>query len=160
MALTRLFAFTLLVCALPAFAQDRSTNNLAPASMSRLDSTKSAAATPSEPWRIIPNWPAKPDSAQTPLTSEQAFAFNQGKVPLLPGDPKFGLRTGPLLLDSQGALDGDVTCLKIRSYVVARDSKDSESTHPVGYSTCQRASRYKLKTAEGHSVSLPVSAQR
>jgi hypothetical protein len=40
----------------------------------------------------------------------------------------------------------DSSCYAIRSYVVARDSKNSDSTHPVAYSTCQPASRYRLRT--------------
>ena len=50
----------------------------------------------------------------------------------------------------------DTTCYAIRSYVVARDDKDSDSTHFVRYSTCQPASRYRLKTAqvEGSAVKL------
>jgi len=41
----------------------------------------------------------------------------------------------------------DHYCLKIRSYLVARDSKNSDSTHFVGYSTCRPASKYRLRTA-------------
>jgi hypothetical protein len=44
------------------------------------------------------------------------------------------------------------TCYSIRSYVVARDSKDSDSTHLAGYSTCQPATRYGLKTTEIRSA--------
>jgi hypothetical protein len=43
-------------------------------------------------------------------------------------------------------LDSDATCYTIRTYVVARDSKDSDSTHPAGYSTCQPSAQYQLKT--------------
>lgn len=43
----------------------------------------------------------------------------------------------------------DYYCLKIRSYLVARDSKNSDSTHLVGYSTCLPASRYRLRTTVG-----------
>jgi hypothetical protein len=50
--------------------------------------------------------------------------------------------------------DGDTFCLKMRSYVVARDSKNSDSTHPVSYSTCQPSSRYGLKTTEIRSQSI------
>jgi hypothetical protein len=39
-------------------------------------------------------------------------------------------------------------CLKMRSYVVARDSKDSDSVHLTHYSTCQSASKYRLKTTQ------------
>jgi hypothetical protein len=44
-------------------------------------------------------------------------------------------------------LDGN-TCYSIRSYLMARDSKDSDSTHLVGTSTCQPARRYGLKTTD------------
>ena len=38
-------------------------------------------------------------------------------------------------------------CYTLRTYRVARESSDSDSTKPAGYSTCQRASRFQLKTA-------------
>lgn len=51
-------------------------------------------------------------------------------------------------------------CLKMRSYVVARDSKDSDSVHLAHYSTCQPASRYGLKkTQEQSGASRPASMQ-
>lgn len=50
-------------------------------------------------------------------------------------------------------LAGDSYCLKIRSYVVARDSKNSDSVHPVGYTTCVPASRFRLKTTVEHQTS-------
>jgi hypothetical protein len=50
--------------------------------------------------------------------------------------------------------DGGITCLKLRSYVVARDSKNSDSTHLVSYSTCQPTSRYGLKTTEIRTESV------
>jgi hypothetical protein len=49
--------------------------------------------------------------------------------------------------------EADSTCYSIRSYVVARDSKDSDSTHPAGYSTCQPTDRYRLKSTEIRAVS-------
>ncbi len=54
-------------------------------------------------------------------------------------------------LNGIDGLDGVTTCLKIRSYVVARDSKDSDSTHLVSYSTCQPSTRYRLRTTEMHA---------
>jgi hypothetical protein len=39
------------------------------------------------------------------------------------------------------------TCYTIRTYRVARESPDSDSTRPAGYSTCQRATRFQLKEA-------------
>ena len=46
-------------------------------------------------------------------------------------------------------------CYSIRSYVVARDSKDSDATHLVGYSTCRPANRYRVwKTVHPNAVQL------
>jgi len=46
-------------------------------------------------------------------------------------------------------------CYAIRSYVVARDSKDSDATHLAGYSTCRPANRYRVwKTVQPNAVQL------
>ena len=55
----------------------------------------------------------------------------------------------PLQFAASKSLPGDTTCYVISSYVVARDQKNSDSTHFVGYSTCQPANRYRLKSVEG-----------
>jgi hypothetical protein len=39
----------------------------------------------------------------------------------------------------------DRTCYSIRSYRVTRDHRESDSTRPAGYSTCQPASRFQVK---------------
>jgi hypothetical protein len=44
--------------------------------------------------------------------------------------------------------DGELTCYTIHSYLVKRQSRDSDVTEPVGHSTCQRASKYGVKTVE------------
>jgi hypothetical protein len=49
------------------------------------------------------------------------------------------------------ARDGDMTCYTIESYRVKRQGRDSDVTKPVGYSTCQRASKYGVKKAEASS---------
>ena len=76
--------------------------------------------------------------------------------------PVFNLDTSPkpnrLLTPSdmdKMLLSGDTFCLKMRSYLVARDSRRSDSTHLVGYSTCQPANRYRLRTAVGSDQSEP-----
>lgn len=38
-------------------------------------------------------------------------------------------------------------CFTMRSYLMARESEDSDVTEMVGYSTCQRSSRYGVKKA-------------
>jgi hypothetical protein len=47
----------------------------------------------------------------------------------------------------------DENCYTIRSYVVERDAKDSDATHLVRSSTCQRASHYQVKNADAQSDS-------
>jgi hypothetical protein len=41
----------------------------------------------------------------------------------------------------------DATCYTMQSYRVKRQSQDSDAVEPAGYSTCQRASKYGVKTA-------------
>ncbi len=90
------------------------------------------AATASEPWRIVPKEPASSTDSQATVLRE-------------PGTDNIAI--------SLEASATDATCYAIRSYVVARDSKDSEATHPVRYSTCQAASRYRLrKTVVNQSI--------
>jgi hypothetical protein len=57
-------------------------------------------------------------------------------------------RADLMTLNLDGQPGDDTTCYAIRSYVVARDSKTSDATHPVGYSTCQPASRYRVRTTD------------
>src|SRR5690242_81343 len=45
-------------------------------------------------------------------------------------------------LRSELAEDGSVTCYTVQSYLVKRRSRDSDAVDPVGYSTCQRSSKY------------------
>ena len=68
---------------------------------------------------------------------------NDGKSPNVlllpaPNDQRFVI--------SPDSLPGDEVCLKIRSYLMKRDSKDSDSTHLAGYSTCQKAGKYQLRS--------------
>jgi hypothetical protein len=56
--------------------------------------------------------------------------------------PKFDLRNlGSIHL----AEDGDKVCYTMRTYIVARESRGSDSTRPAGYSICQPSSKYELK---------------
>lgn len=45
----------------------------------------------------------------------------------------------------------EVTCLKLRTYFVAREQRRSDVTRIVGYSTCQWSSKYAVKRAIGSS---------
>ena len=117
---------------LPAFAQQQflvsQKDSHAP---SVPDFRTPPAATPDEPWRILP----KADS------DEDAEIVMKPQVD-----------TDGLLVASGGPRIADNTCFAIRSYVVARDSKDSDSVHLVRYTTCVPAGKYRLKTTEAHVV--------
>jgi hypothetical protein len=54
----------------------------------------------------------------------------------------------PIALNLDGQFGHDNVCYAIRSYVVARDTKDSDSVHPVGYTTCVPARPDQLKKAQ------------
>jgi len=168
MTLARLLAAALVVCSLPAFAQDQqsqgslpstlliemrsSTGFISQGSMMESFHRPSHAATPGEPWRIIPNRPADLASGQNLISR---FRLDQREVydgiSIHDTEPPTYLRR-PY---SQGRPqpDTDNACYTMRSYVVARDSKDSDSTHRVSYSTCQPAQRYQLRTTEVRSGS-------
>jgi len=51
-------------------------------------------------------------------------------------------------LRRDAAEDDDVTCYTVQSYRVKRQSPDSDAVDAVGYSTCQRASKYGVKKAD------------
>jgi hypothetical protein len=150
MTLARLLTAALVLCSLPAFTQDQrplkqdelwrpgaGLSRCFPAgrySFPSLDTT----ATPSEPWRIGLSRPADLGFGQNALDPKR---LDQYRLDRVQGDP----RIRHFKLD---ASDADTTCYTIRSYVVARDSKDSDSTHPAGYSTCRPSNRYQVRSAE------------
>jgi hypothetical protein len=45
-------------------------------------------------------------------------------------------------------LNPDATCYAMRTYQVQRDDPDSDSVHPVAYTTCQPALRFQVKTSD------------
>lgn len=123
MTSVRLLAAAVLICTASAFAQEQLS------STSRSNQTaepeRSARVTPPDPWKIVLNQPT--DSRESSLQSRQL---------------------DPMAVRADARPGDDTLCYKIRSYVVARDSKDSDSVHPVGYSTCQPASRYRLRKTQ------------
>jgi hypothetical protein len=49
-----------------------------------------------------------------------------------------------IFVDPDAQPQGDTLCYAIRSYKVARDDPQSDSTHAAGYSTCQAATRFRM----------------
>jgi hypothetical protein len=153
MTLTRLLAAALVVCSALAFAQTKTDSITATHQAAAASEVATVAS--SEPWKIIPNQPTDAANGGDPLNRLQVdkykvFRAKTDTRTLLLGPEA---DAGMVLSGLDGQLDADSTCLKIRSYVVARDSKGSDSTHPVSYSTCQPAARYRLKTTEIRSGS-------
>jgi len=154
MILARLLAGTLVLCSTLALAQKNIT--VSAVSDPAVTANNSMTAATSEPWMIFPNQPSQAAAEKDPLNRLQIDQFKglrsktDARTLLLGPESDAAI----LLSGVGGDLISDATCLKIRSYVVARDSKNSDSTHPVSYSTCQPASRYRLRTTEIRSGSL------
>jgi hypothetical protein len=164
MTLARLLAAALVFCSLPAFAQDQKSQTSGPSSLCGearpgcpvpgnieiaggefffFDSSHYKPAARAEPWRLIPDRLADVPSGYNALDPSR---LDQYRFDHVKNDPQ----VSHLKLDT---LDEDTTCFTIRSYVVARDSKGSDSTHPAGYSTCQPSNRFQVKSADVRVVS-------
>jgi hypothetical protein len=166
MPLTRLLAIVVLCTASASAQQQPLASNQASSNVFEVYNYLAAppAATPSEPWRIIP------EQSEQPQQSKQADSTDPTQSQLSNSDTE--KRTLDVLNTLERLMaehyidpsehpwvkvspDGkvmawgvDETCYSIRSYVVARDNKDSDAVHPVSESTCQPASRYGVHTAE------------
>jgi hypothetical protein len=153
MTLARFLAASFVLCSAIVFAQQKP--NSPAVSTLIADARQSASVASAEPWKFIPN------QAANAVTDKAPNYLQIDKYKLVPS--KKDARTlllgpeadaGMILSGLSGDVDGVTTCLKIRSYVVARDSKDSDSTHPVSYSTCQPSSRYRVRTTEIQTQSV------
>lgn len=72
------------------------------------------------------------------------------------------LVTPPLDAQAPDSLQNNLTpqqdeksCFTIRAYRVVRESPDSDTTRPAGYSTCQPTTRFQLKQAVETQVVVP-----
>jgi len=153
MPLARLFAATLLASCAPLIAQvQKPTDALTDPAFTAAKNQTSLIVSPSsnlpERWNFIPEQRADLGSNQDALSRIRVDQYRVEQYKVAPG--RFGLTTSDatLLSDLKEQPGVDSTCYAIRSYVVARDSKDSDSTHPTGYSTCRPSDRYHVKSAE------------
>jgi hypothetical protein len=74
----------------------------------------------------------------TPQTASRAADMHDSARPAV-----FSNRRVPSL----GELEGEPVCYHIRSYLMAKDDADSDSTSFAGYSTCQMSSRFGIRHA-------------
>lgn len=72
------------------------------------------------------------------------------------------LVTPPLDAEALDSLQNNLTlqqdeksCFTIRAYRVVRESPDSDTTKPAGYSTCQPTTRFQLKRTVETQVVVP-----
>lgn len=141
MTLARILA-VLLLCPSLSFAQKSSDATSAPAGK--------AAASSAEAWQILA---PVANAKKAAITRDDQFVID-------PGDKAFKIiPTDPMALNLYAQLGDDSVCYAIRSYVVARDSKDSDSVHPVSSSTCVPSKRYRLKTVKIQAEPAQVSPQ-
>src|SRR5579864_7602002 len=150
MTLARLLV-VLFVCSLPAFAQDQQLIATQNADNVATGAADNNSATPSDPWRILPDRSSNFSSDSMDRMRMDQYVHDLGKGDFRTGRSNEAKRR-TLVMGLGGPLDTDATCFTMRSYVVARDSKDSDSTHPTGYSTCQPASKYRVRTTEQGTV--------
>jgi hypothetical protein len=148
MTLARLLASSIVLCSVLAFTQTK-TDSFSVSDNAAATSQPASVAS-AEPWKFIPNQPADTLTHKDPLNPLQIDKYklvpSKTDARTLMAGPE--VDAGMILSGLSGQMDGVTTCLKIRSYVVARDSKDSDSTHPVSYSTCQPSTRYRVRTTE------------
>ena len=145
------FLVVLFVCSLPALAQDQQLSAAQnPDNVSEFTPNQDSA-TPAEPWRIMSNRPSEFSSNSMDRMRIDQYVLDQGKADFRSDRSKESMARTPVM-GLNGPLDTDATCFTMRSYVVARDSKDSDSTHPAGYSTCPSASKYRVKTTQERPV--------
>jgi hypothetical protein len=167
MPLARLIALALVVCspfALSQTAEEHPSSLLSSSSdqaMQFLASLGTVTPAPPEPWRLIPEQP-RTNSGVSPLkalSNDQSNALEQQvKAMLASAESDRQSRTFHVTLPDGKIVSFSVppgesagpTCFSIRSYQVARDSKDSDATHEVGESTCLPSQRYGVHTADQH----------
>jgi hypothetical protein len=133
MSIPRLLLLSLLICPVGATAAAQSPNNS--------DSSRPTLARP----QTAQAGTAPFDFLVTFLADERKLSDNDGT------DPRGTDSIVPRPRDSRARVltlqQDEKTCYTIRAYRVARESPDSDSTRPAGYSTCQPTARFQLKEA-------------
>ena len=140
MSSARLLAAALFVCSALAFAQQPSDSLAGPTKPA--EASKPVEVAPSRTWRLLPNHELNPEWLQD--APKYAAAKDQGAIEHLLPDPQ----TQAIAKPPDELFVTESFCLAIRSYVVARDEKDSDSTHLVRSSTCQPMKRYHVRKVD------------
>lgn len=92
-------------------------------------------------------------------TSERTQAVADSTPVLSKADRSTGIpyeRRDDLTYRLFSPIDGQMVCYKMRTYFVAREERHSDSTKPVGYSTCQPSWRFDVKSADEPANATPT----
>jgi hypothetical protein len=159
MPVARLVLAMLFFCALSAFAQQQPSTDVPSGNLLLWPdqvATGTSGAAPVVPWRIISERTEQADwtkPAQDQLSDGEADKRAQDALNTLtrlmaehhidPNSEHPWIKVSP---EGELTWGVDTGCYYIRSYVVARDNKDSDATHLVRSSTCQPSRQYGLKT--------------
>src|SRR5205807_305206 len=111
-----------LLCTASAFAQEQLSSPTRPNRTAEPEKSAQAAAT--EPWKLVLNQPVDWNAGKDRLQQFQIDAYKIDRSRIDPNRQPFrwGSQIDDIVMDRQ--LGDDTLCYKIRSYVVARDSKD------------------------------------
>jgi hypothetical protein len=93
------------------------------------------------------NSPAASQPQLDGLIAPPEFRAHVLTLPGLPTNVWSRIHDLPPQLSLDSLLLDDAICYSIRSYRVTRDDPQSDSTRPAGYSECQPAAQFQVKTA-------------
>jgi hypothetical protein len=144
MLISRLLPFSILIAVGAATVAAQSSPEKSPIVIQSTDAGHfNSSASPDLPF-IFPNLKAEQDQPE-PMDRIRIGEYS-------PRLSQFGV-PHTLLSDPDGQpLDDDTLCYTMRSFKVARDNPQSDSTHAAGSSTCQPAARFHV-----HSIELRAS---
>jgi hypothetical protein len=157
MTLARLVVVVLLVGSIPAISQEQQSQSQSPQDNSRVAAKASTFAA----GQLQPRSGADAESLLRDLgTRQRQIELGEHGSALLVDRSDGGQFLVIPMQSDDVELLGDEICYTIRSYVVARDTRDSDSTHPVKSSTCQMASRFRVKTVAPTDVAPAEKVER
>jgi hypothetical protein len=148
MRLTHLLAIAALLCAGETFAQTTSSQN--PSSDISAPPLSSGNQASADQFRISPH-------PQSDFASQSAASNDpMDRIRVDQFDPNPPARNR--LVHRGAYYDAGVSCYRIRSYRVVRDSRDSDATHIDGYSTCVRAENLRVyRTKDRQTNDFPTN---
>jgi hypothetical protein len=140
MPISRLLSVSLLIAMCAAQVTAQSSTEKISATIQPAGSVQQSSSSSPDLLLLFPNLQTEPGTAET-----------QDRIQVGEYDPQLSQFSVPRFLrknsDQQSTAD-DSSCFTMRSYKVARDNPQSDSTHFVGSSTCQPSARFQLHTTE------------